>query len=146
MHSMSHNGYAPKVFKRTSKRGVPYYSVALSGAICCVTYLCASSSASKGLDWFISLSTLGLIINFTSMLVSWHGFQKALKAQGFGRDALPFKGANMRFGPYVAIVLMVVIMLTSAFSVFTNGNWDVQSFICGYFGRESLARHQSFLS
>lgn len=68
------------------------------------------------------------------MLVSWHCFQKALKAQGISRESLPFRGTNMRFGPYVALTLMMILMLTSAFSVFTKGNWDIQDFICGYFG------------
>lgn len=139
LHSAALNGYAPQLFTRTSKRnGVPYYAVALSGALCCLSYLSASSTAAKGLEWFISLAALGQAINFASMLVSWHYFQRALQAQGIAPKSLPFKGANMRWGPYLALAVLILVILTIAFPVFTKGNWDVQDFICGYFGRKTF--------
>lgn len=113
------------------RNGVPIYAVLFNGALLCLTYLCSSSSAAVALDWFISLGTLGLLITFTSVLVSWVYFNKALRVQGISRDSLPFKGKNMRFGPYIAIIVMILVMLTSSFSVFTNGNWDIRGFICG---------------
>ena len=53
---MAQDGYAPKVFGRTTKRGVPYVAVLFTWLIGCLGFLNVSNSGAKVFFWLANTS------------------------------------------------------------------------------------------
>lgn len=51
LHSLASNGHAPKIFLKTTKKGVPIYSLAVALAFGCLAYLKLNSGTMQVLNW-----------------------------------------------------------------------------------------------
>lgn len=65
-------------------------------------------------------------------MVTWAGWNRALKAQGIDRDTLHWKAPFMPYGAYIGIGTGCVVIIFLGFDVFSP--FSVQGFITGYFG------------
>ncbi|EIM91355.1 uncharacterized protein STEHIDRAFT_153002 [Stereum hirsutum FP-91666 SS1] len=136
VHSLAVNGQAPKVLSYTTKRGVPLFSLLFVLAICCLSYMTVNSGAAVVFGWFLDLSSVAALINFSWMCLAWIRFDKGMRAQGLSREILPFKGKLMPYAAWTGLVWCVLLTVTNGFAVFIkiDGNFDIQSFFTAYFG------------
>ncbi|KAJ9624720.1 hypothetical protein H2204_010621 [Knufia peltigerae] len=132
LFSLARDGQAPKIFMKCTKSGVPIYSVSIVSLISCVTFLVASDSAVTVFYWFVSLTTIAFILTYTSMLWTFIGWFRALKAQGIDRNTLPYKAPFAPYSAYFAIGIGCVTMFFIGFDVFVP--WDTEGFVTSYFG------------
>lgn len=132
LYSLARDGQAPKIFLKCTKSGIPIYAVTVVSLISCVTYLVASDSAVKVFFWFVSLTTIALILTYTGMLWTYIGWHRALTAQQFDRSTLPYTAPLAPYSAWLAIGVGCVVMLFIGFDVFVP--WDTQGFITSYFG------------
>jgi len=132
LYSLARDGQAPKFFMKCTKSGIPIYCVIAVTLISCVTYLVASDSAITVFFWFVSLTTIALIMTYTGMLWVFIGWYNACKAQGLDRDTLPYKAPFAPYTAYFAIFIACLAMLFIGFDVFVP--WDTQGFVTSYFG------------
>lgn len=93
------DGKAPRIFTRTTRRGVPIYCVLVVLLISLLSFLQVSNSASTVLSWFVNLVTASQLINYAVMCMTFISFYNACKAQGLDRNTLPYKGIGQ---PYIA--------------------------------------------
>lgn len=91
LYSLARDGQAPRLFLRCTRSGIPIYAVTAVSLISCVTYLVASDSAVTVFFWFVSLTTIALILTYTGMQWTYIGWHRALTAQGFDRNAFHTK-------------------------------------------------------
>lgn len=134
MFALAQNKQAPKFLLTCSKSGVPYYCVAITASIACLTFLSCGSSASNVFGWFLNLVTIANLITWCCICVASIRFQKALKAQGVSRNDLPFKSWAAPWGAYVSLIFFAIILVFNGWQVFCKGQWAVEPFITAYVG------------
>ncbi|KAI9733070.1 MAG: hypothetical protein M1834_003616 [Cirrosporium novae-zelandiae] len=132
LYSLAVKGQAPKFFLKCTGSGCPIWCVLVVALLSCITFMVSSNSSAVVFNWFVDLATIGFLICYTLMIVTWVGWNKALKAQGVSRDSLSWKAPLMPYAAYIAIVSGCVIILLSGFDVFSP--FSVQGFITSYFG------------
>ncbi|KAH7152740.1 amino acid permease-domain-containing protein [Dactylonectria macrodidyma] len=158
LYSLAQDGQAPKIFLKCTKVGVPWVCVTAVTIISLMSFLVASNSASEVFSWFLDLTTVALVVNFTAMSWVFIGWSRALKAQGIvrqgvntlnGKSWIPFLKGNSEvqpadgiifpytargasWSPYLCLVLGSVISIFIGFDVFNP--WSLKGFVTSYFG------------
>ncbi|KAK3192302.1 hypothetical protein K4F52_001515 [Lecanicillium sp. MT-2017a] len=131
LYGLARDGQAPKFLMKCTKAGVPVYCVAVVSVITCITFLVSSNSAAKVFQWFVDLTTTGLIATYTMMLVIFICWYRASKAQGLESSSLPYTAPYAPYWPYFAVFLGCVALLFIGFDAFVP--FKVQGFITSYF-------------
>ncbi|KAM0332203.1 hypothetical protein ACHAQA_002478 [Verticillium albo-atrum] len=132
LYSMAVAGNAPKIFKRCTKSGIPYYAIAASSSFSLLSYLNVASAGSKVFNWFVNIINTGGFQSWVCCCIIYIRFRKAADAQGV--TDLPFRS---RFQPYTAWISMFgfgILLLLNGFKVFLDGQWDVGTFLTAYIG------------
>jgi amino acid transporter len=132
LYSLALDEQAPKFFKNCSKSGIPYYCVGLTALLGCLAFMVASSSSVTVFGWFVNLSTIGFVISYTSFIVTFVGWYRALKAQGIKRTSLPWHAPFMPYAAYFAIGAGCTVTLFAGFNIFKP--FSVEGFVTDYFG------------
>lgn len=126
-------GKAPKIFAKTTRKGVPIFSVLFVLLISLLSFLQVGTATATVLSWFVSIITASQLINFSAMCYTFIRWYDALKAQGISRDTLPYKGWFQPYAAYTSMVATIILTLVGGYQVFLNGEWDTPSFIFSYF-------------
>ncbi|KAM5356752.1 hypothetical protein ACJ41O_003398 [Fusarium nematophilum] len=160
LYSLAQDGQAPKVFLKCNKAGVPWVCVTAVTIISLLSFLVASNSASEVFSWFLDLTTVALVVNFTAMSWVFVGWCRALKAQGIIRQGentlkgnswnlfqrgkgtsearpaegivFPFTARCASWTPYFCIVLGSTTSIFIGFDIFHP--WSTKGFVTSYFG------------
>ncbi|GME25397.1 hypothetical protein GTA08_BOTSDO01299 [Neofusicoccum parvum] len=132
LHSLASRGHAPKFFLKTTRKGVPMNTLVVALAFASLSYLKLNSGSLEVLIWLANLITGGTIVTYIAVCVNYIFFYRALKAQKYDRDALPYKGWFQPYAAWVALAWLVFIELFYGYAVFLDGNWDTGSFFTSY--------------
>jgi amino acid transporter len=133
LYGLALEGKAPKIFTRTTRRGVPVYCTAVVLAIALLAFLQVSENAATVLKWFINLVTASQLINYACMCATFIFWKRACDAQGFDRDTLPFKGWGQPYLAWYGFIGCAVMAFVNGYTVFLPGQWDTPTFIFSYF-------------
>lgn len=133
LYALARDGQAPKFLTYCTKSGVPIYCVITVTLLSCITFLVSSNSAIQVFDWFVGLTTTGLVMSYTCMIWVFIGWYRARKAQP---DVVPDSSLHYRmpFAPYSAyfgMFLGMVMMFFIGWDTFVP--FSVQGFITSYF-------------
>lgn len=79
-----------------------------------------------------NLITGGTIVTYITITINYIFFYRALKAQNYDRDSLPYKGWFQPYSAWIALGWMTFIEIFYGYAVFLDGNWDVGSFFSSY--------------
>lgn len=109
LYSLARDGQAPKIFMRTTQKGVPIYGVIATSCFSLLAYMNISSSSATVFGYFVSLVTVFGTLNWINILLSYVGFVRGMKAQGMTRAELVYRGPLQPYGAYVALILTIVI-------------------------------------
>ncbi|KAL4998545.1 amino acid permease/ SLC12A domain-containing protein [Aspergillus recurvatus] len=132
LYSLAKDGQAPRFLTRCTNAGVPIYCVAVVSLITCITFLACANSTVTVFNWFIDLTTSGLIVTYTCMIVVFLCWYRALRAQGIDRKAyLPWTAPLMPYWAILAFVVGFAVTIFNGFTVFSP--WSTQGFITSYF-------------
>jgi yeast amino acid transporter len=133
MYALAQNGQAPRFLLRCSKKGVPYWCVAITASISLLTYLsCAQGGASEAFTWFQNLTTLAQLFTWVSILIAYLKFYYALKAQGIDRNTLVFKSPLQPYLAWSSLVFFSVIIFFNGFYTFSP--FTIADFATQYVG------------
>ncbi|KAE9582868.1 hypothetical protein CGMCC3_g1185 [Colletotrichum fructicola] len=159
LYSLAQDGQAPKIFLRCTKSGVPWVCVTAVTLISLLSFLVASNEASEVFSWFLELTTVSLVVNFTCMSWVFLDWRRALKAQGIrqistskkiwlasllDRDnsaesvtqtetvIFPYIAPGASWTPYLCMILGSIISLFIGFDIVSP--WSTKGFITSYFG------------
>jgi amino acid transporter len=125
-------GKAPKFLTRCTRQGVPIYCVLVVLAISLLSFLQLSENSAVVLQWFVNLVTASQLINYSVMCYTYICFKKAMDAQGFDRNTLPYKAFWMPFAAYYGLTGTFIMAFMGGYTVFLKGQWDVPSFLFSY--------------
>lgn len=128
---LAQEGFAPRLFKRTSKKGVPYYSVAFTSAFGLLGFMNVSNAGSTVFNWFLNISGVAGFITWASLNACHIAFMRALKARNISRDLLPYKALWQPWYAYYGLFFNVLIILTQGFTAWIP-TFSVTDFFVAY--------------
>lgn len=127
---LANEGFAPQSFKKTSKKGVPYYSVACTAVFGLLGFMNESSDGGVVFNWFMNISGVAGFITWACIGLSHIGFMRALDAQGIPRSSLPYKAFLQPYFTWYGIGFNVLIIITQGFQAFVP--WSTSDFFAAY--------------
>jgi yeast amino acid transporter len=130
LYSMALEGHAPKIFRKTTRNGVPLYAFAVVMAFPFLSFLQVSDNSSVVITWLVSLITAGALINYFVIALTYLNFHKACQVQGLDRKTLPYYAWFQPGCAYVVIVVEIVICIFYGYGAFQP--WSVESFFQNY--------------
>ncbi|KAF2814974.1 AAT family amino acid transporter [Mytilinidion resinicola] len=136
LYSLAIDGHAPRFLRRTTKKGIPIYCFLVTMIFPFLGFLSVSSGASQGVKWLANITQAAQLLDYIFMCTIYLFFYRAMKAQGYDRNNLPYKGWGQ---PYVAIAGLITMTVTLciygyavfyAFDVGTFMTYYAMCFIC----------------
>ncbi|KAL6871586.1 amino acid permease/ SLC12A domain-containing protein [Trichoderma longibrachiatum] len=137
LYSISSDGNAPALFKRTNKRGVPYASLLFCAAVACLAFLNVSTGSTVVFGYLVNLVTIFGILTWVSILVTYLFFLRARRAQNIPDSSMPYVSFAGKWGTIIALFFTVLVTLTKNYDVFIHTSerqFDYKNFITGYLG------------
>lgn len=132
LYGMALDGYAPKVFTRCNKQGVPIYAVGVSLCWALISLLQLNSNSAIVLNWLINIITSSQLINFVCLCIIYLFFRRAYLSQKDNLPELPFKSWWQPWTAIFGLVCSVFMILLQGYTVFFPKLWKVQDFLFYY--------------
>ncbi|QBM88080.1 proline transporter, YAT family [Metschnikowia aff. pulcherrima] len=129
LYSLSKKGLAPKIFSTVNRFGVPYYCVAITFIVSCLSYLNVSSSSTEVFTWFSNLTTISGFVSWIFVAIAFLRWRKGIVAQQL-EDRVPYKTRFQPFGAYFVIIFIGLITITNGYAVFFDFN--AADFVAAY--------------
>ncbi|OKL57217.1 hypothetical protein UA08_07684 [Talaromyces atroroseus] len=128
---LAQEGFAPRILKKTSHKGVPYYGVAVTSAIGLLGFLNLSNNGSTVFNWFVNISSVAGFISWSSLNGCHIAFMRALAARNISRDLLPYKAMWQPYFAWYGLFFNVLIILTQGFTAWIP-TFSVSDFFISY--------------
>lgn len=133
LHSLATQGHAPRIFKTTSRTGVPYISVLFSWSFGCLAFLGLNSSAENVFLFLVNLTAISGTITWLVIAITYICFRRGMAAQGLDRaTVLPWRTSLGWPAAVWVTFTMSVITVFSGWEVFRPGEWDASTFVSNY--------------
>lgn len=128
---LAQEGFAPRFFKKVTKGGVPYLSVAFTAAFGLLGFLNVSNSGSVVFSWFLNISSVAGLITWSSLNACHIAFIRALKARDISRDTLPYKAFWQPYLSYYGLFFNILVIITQGFTAWIP-EFSVNDFFIAY--------------
>lgn len=132
LYGMALDGYAPTIFTRCNKHGVPIYSVLISLLWGLISLLQLNDNSAVVLNWLINLITASQLINFTVLCIIYLFFRRAYLLHKDILPKLPFKSWGQPYTAIVGLVSATAMILIQGYTVFFPSLWTVRDFLFCY--------------
>ncbi|KAG2733453.1 hypothetical protein G9P44_002978 [Scheffersomyces stipitis] len=118
LYGLAQSGVAPKVFKKTTKQGVPYVSVIFTALFGLLGFLATSSRGNEAFNWLLNIIATSGMIAWGFISYTHIRFMNVLKSRNISRDSLPFKAKFMPFNAYYAAIAIFILVFVQGFQCF----------------------------
>jgi lysine-specific permease len=132
LHAMAHSGKAPRIFGRLNGRGVPVAALLVTGLVSATAFFSTMVGDQKIYRLLYNASGLSGFLIWLGIAICHLRFRKAWVAQGRSLDDLKFKSKFYPYGPWLAVVLFVVVLFGANISVFQTPVFSWFDFITDY--------------
>jgi lysine-specific permease len=132
LYAMAHSAKAPKLFGRLSRRGVPVAALCATGVVSAMAFFASVVGDQKIYQILYSSSSLSGFLIWLGIAVCHLRFRKAWVAQGRSLEELKFKSKLYPFGPWLAIVLFLVVLFGANIGVFQTPVFSWFDFVTSY--------------
>lgn len=120
LYGLARDGQAPRIFNRTSAKGVPLYGVAFVSLFAALAYMNVAKNSSQVFGYLVSLVTVFGTLNWVSILLSYINFTRGMRAQGISRKLMPYRGPLQPYGSYFALIVTILVILFNGKSPLAN--------------------------
>ena len=90
LYGLALKGQAPKIFLRTTSWGTPYMCVLLFGVFMSLSFMSLSERAINVFWWLVRLTSAGVLVSWSSILLNHIRLRKAMDRQGIAYTRLPW--------------------------------------------------------
>lgn len=111
-------GNAPRIFLKTSKKGLPYVSIIFCSAFALLSYMGVNSGAGKVFTWLANMTSVAGLLTWFGICVTYLRFYYGMKSQGYDRSTLPFASKLQPYVAWYAMIFCFLICLVSLVLVF----------------------------
>lgn len=132
--ALAQEGKAPGWLKRLDKRGIPVASLVVTAAIGMLAFLASLFGEGVVYVWLLNASGMCGFITWLGIAISHYRFRKAFVFQGHRLDELPYRARWFPFGPIVALIICVIVIVGQGYTMFRDGNVNVYGLAATYMG------------
>ena len=132
LYAMAHSGKAPRLFGKVNVRGVPVAAVWATGLIGATAFLANAVGGQKIYQMLYNCSGLTGFIIWLGIALCHLRFRRAWVAQGRPLSDLKFRSRLYPYGPWIALVLFVVVIFGANIGVFQQPVFSWFDFITSY--------------
>lgn len=123
LYALAKDGNAPKVFGKVSLRGIPVPALIATFVVALFTFF-MSIFGSQIYMFLVAASGLTGFIAWAGIALAHYRFRKAYVAQGHSLDDLVYRAKWYPFGPIVAFLLCVLVIVGQDLHSFATLNWQ----------------------
>ena len=123
LYSLSNQGYAAKIFGKTSKRGIPYIALLGTTFVGLLTFI-SSILGPKIYMWLVAASGLTGFIAWVGIAVSHWRFRRAFIKQGHDLSELRYRAKWFPFGPIFAFFMSIIIIAGQDLKSLAHFDWQ----------------------
>ncbi|USG64678.1 amino acid permease [Brevibacillus ruminantium] len=134
LYVLAKEGKAPKLFARLNKRGVPVNALLLTASIGMFAFLASLFGEGTVYIWLLNASGMSGFIAWLGIAVSHYRFRKAYLAQGYQLSQLPYRSKWFPFGPILAFIICLFVVLGQNYTAFTGDSIDWNGVLVSYIG------------
>ncbi|MGA2188680.1 MAG: amino acid permease [Steroidobacteraceae bacterium] len=132
LYAMAHSGKAPQPFGKLNRRGVPVAALCATSAISALAFFSSLVGDQKIYQLFYNASGLSGFLIWLGIAICHLRFRRAWVAQGRRLQDLKFRSKLYPYGPWLAVVLFVLVLFGANVSVFQTPVFSWFDFIAGY--------------
>ncbi|MDD9270923.1 amino acid permease [Paenibacillus sp. GCM10023248] len=132
--SLAEEGKAPGWLKYLNKRGVPLASLAVTAAIGMLAFFASLFGSGVVYTWLLNASGMCGFLAWLGISISHYRFRRAFLAQGRSLEQLPYRARWFPFGPIVAFVICLFVIVGQSMTAFQNGQVDWYGLLAAYIG------------
>ncbi|KDR68482.1 hypothetical protein GALMADRAFT_231150 [Galerina marginata CBS 339.88] len=132
LYGLAASGNAPKVFLKTSRRGLPYVSVMFNSLFALLAFMGTTSGSGRVFGWFANMTAVAGLLTWFGISFTYTRFYKGMKAQGINRADLPFASKLQPFAAWYSMISCLLISALSGWTVFLKGRWEADTFVTNY--------------
>ncbi|MBE1444091.1 lysine-specific permease [Paenibacillus sp. OAS669] len=131
---LAQEGKAPRFLNKLTRHGVPVFALLATAALGMFAFL--SSFYGDGLvyTWLLNASGMSGFIAWLGIAISHYYFRRAYMAQGKSLKDLPYRAKWFPFGPILAGVLCVIVIIGQAMGAYSDGKIDWAYMFASYIG------------
>lgn len=135
-YSASLAGYLPRIFSKCLKSGCPIVCIIFCMSIGCFSYLSVGKSSNEVFNWFINLSTTGILTTYAVMWMCYFKFKKAVKAQNLDQQDDRYFKIPKWSTPWLPIwgaFFNMLVLIFNGFWIFFPGQFSAANLFTAYF-------------
>lgn len=133
LFALSKQNMAPKFLCWTSKKGIPYPSIAICALFGLLGLLTLDSTAEEVFNWLVNLTSIFGFLAWLTFQISFLRFYQALKYNNIDRKDKSIFHYTAPFQPYLGYFtafFLVIVILTQGFYAFMP--WSTNDFFICY--------------
>lgn len=131
---LAKEGKAPAFLSRLSKRGVPVPALLVTGSLGMFAFLASFFGDGVVYKWLLNASGMSGFIAWLGIAISHYRFRKAYLAQGNSLEDLPYRAKWFPFGPILAGLLCMIVIVGQCMGAFTDDGIDWAYLVASYIG------------
>ncbi|KYC89573.1 amino acid permease [Heyndrickxia sporothermodurans] len=134
LYAMAKEGQAPKFFGKLNKRGVPVAALIATTLVGMLAFLASAFGDGAIYMWLLNAAGITGFIFWLGIAASHYRFRKAYIAQGHALEKLPYRAKLYPFGPILAFVVGLVVILAQDYQAFLGDKINWMDLIAAYLG------------
>ncbi|MTG97435.1 amino acid permease [Myroides sp. BIT-d1] len=133
LYAMGKDGMAHKSFQGTNKHGVPILALGATALVVLLIFL-VQANFDKAVDYVLAASGLTGFIAWLGIALSHYRFRRAYVKQGKDINNLVYKAKWFPFGPILAVILCILVIIGQDSKLIFEGVFDLEGIIITYMG------------
>lgn len=123
LYVMAREGFAPKIFGKVSRRGIPVAALIGTTIVGLLTFI-TSVIGPNAYNYLVAASGLTGFIAWIGIAVSHYRFRRAFVAQGKDLGVLKYRAKWFPFGPLLALVICILVIIGQNPQSFIQQDWQ----------------------
>lgn len=132
LYSLAAKHQAPQAFLKSTKNGIPWVGVLFVALFIPLAYMTCDSGAANVFAWFQNLTSSFLLVGWILISLNQIHLDRALKAQGYSREELPWHNSLTPIAAWISLVASIFLLLIGGFTIFIKGEWSISGLISAY--------------
>lgn len=125
---------APKLFSKLNSFGIPIFALLATAAFGLLAFFCNFFGSAKIFLMLVNISSLSGFVAWFGIARSHIGFRQYYLSKGNKLKDLPFQSYFYPWGPIIAMVLSVIVIVGQWYVLFIQNQMTWSSFIATYIG------------